>query len=155
MSEHQPAHAQPIPQSLAHLIQLNVEYNVLICMGNGCRCAVSPASISSHLRRNHHVTIELRRQVDRYIVDFPVQYDHSDVQLPHDGLAPQPIIKVVTGFECQHCQDKPFRSQNRKAIKEHGNKIHKKQRVADEDLLNIVQLQSWFWKGKERYLIFI
>lgn len=153
MSEHQPAHAQPIPQSLAHLIQLNVEYNVLICMGNGCRCAVSPATISSHLRRNHHVTIELRRQVDRYIVDFPVQYDHSDVQLPHDGLAPQPIIKVVTGFECQHCQDKPFRSQNRKAIKEHGNKIHKKQRVADEDLLNIVQLQSWFWKGKERYWI--
>jgi Mg-chelatase subunit ChlI len=29
-------------------------------------------------------------------------------------------------------------------MKKHGNKIHDKRRVADEDLYQIVQLQSWF-----------
>lgn len=153
MAEQQTIQPHPIPQSLAHLILLNVEYGVLICIGNGCRCAVSPASISRHLRRKHHVRIELRKQVDRYIEGFPFQYDHSNIRLPQDGLGPQPIIKVVDGFQCQHCTIRPIKSQSRKAIKEHGNKEHGKKRVADKDLFIPVRLQSWFWEGKERYWV--
>jgi hypothetical protein len=123
---------------------------VLICIGNGCRCAVSPASISSHLRRKHHVRIELRKQVDRYIEGFPFQYDHSNVRLPPDGLAPQPIIRINDGFECHDCK---YKTQDRSNIKKHGNKEHGKKRAKDEDLFDRVRLQSWFGNGKERYWV--
>jgi hypothetical protein len=61
--------------------------------------------------------------------------------LPSNGLAPQPIIPVVGGHLCNEC---PYKTQSRDAMKKHGNKIHDKRRVADEDLYQIVQLQSWF-----------
>lgn len=153
MTEQQGPNIQPIPHTLTHLIKLNIEYGVLICMGHGCRCAVSPASISRHLRRKHHTTIELRRQVDRYIEAFPFEYNYSDIKLPADGLAPQPIIQIRDGFQCQHCAIQPFKTQSRKAVKEHGNKEHGKKRVADEDLFHPVRMQSWFWEGKERYWV--
>jgi hypothetical protein len=38
-------------------------------------------------------------------------------------------------------------------LKQHGNKIHQKKRVADEDLFHPVKLQSWFKEGKERYWV--
>ena len=126
---------------------------MLICIGNGCCCAVSPASISEHLRRKHHTTRELRQQVDRYIQEFPFEYDYSSVRIPPDGLAPQPIIPVVSGLQCKYCPAKPFQTQSRKAIKVHGNQEHGKKRVADEDLFDPIKLQSWFWEGKERYWV--
>ena len=153
MPEQQLAQPQPIPQPLAHLIQLNVEYGVLICIGNGCRYAVSPASTSEHLRRKHHTARELRQQVDRYIQEFPFEYNYSSVRIPLDGLAPQPVIPVVDGLQCKHCPAKPFKTQSRKAIKVHGNKEHGKKRIADEDLFDPVKLQSWFREGKERYWV--
>ena len=154
MANHQSIHPEPIPQTLTHLITLNVEYSVLICIGNGCRCAVSPASISEHLRRKHHIKFELRQQVNRYIEGFPTHYDHSNVPLPRDGLEPQAIIKIVSGFQCKHCPiEAPFKTRSRDAIKKHGNKEHGKKRVADEELFDSVRLQSWFWEGKERYWI--
>ena len=84
--------------------------------------------------------IELRKQVDRYIEGFPFNYDHSDVKLPKDGLAPQPIIRIVSGSQCKHCPIEPlkppFRTQSRDAIKKHGNKDHGMKRIADEDLFD-------------------
>jgi hypothetical protein len=56
-------------------------------------------------------------------------------------------------LQCKHCAAKPFKTQNRKAIKVHGNKEHGKKRVADEDLFDLVKLQSWFREGKERYWV--
>lgn len=153
MAEPVSTQPQPIPQSLSHLIQLNVEYSVLICMGNGCRCAVSPASISRHLRSKHHVPIELRKQVDRYVQGFPVNYDFTNVKLPQERSAPQPIIRIVSGFQCKHCPALPFTSQSRDAIKKHGNKDHNMKRIADKDLFDLVKLQSWFWVGRERYWV--
>jgi hypothetical protein len=38
-------------------------------------------------------------------------------------------------------------------MKKHGNKDHEKQRVRDEDLYKIVQLQSWFDDQRARYWI--
>src|SRR5436305_1868960 len=137
MAEQQPTQAQPIPKSLTHLMQLNAEYRVLICIGNGCRCAVSPASFSEHLRKKHQTKLELRKQVDRYIEAFPFKYDYSNIKLPEDGLAPQPIIRIVNGLQCKHCPVEPsrshFRTQSRDAMKKHGNKAHDKKRVIDKD----------------------
>jgi hypothetical protein len=136
---------------LSHLIKLNVEYGVLIYIGNSYRCTVSPASISDHLRRKHHIQLEFHRQVDRYIEGFPFQYNYSNIKLPPDGLAPQPIIRVVDALQYKHCQTKSGRSQNRKAIREHYNKQYKKKRVPDEELFYSIRTQLWFWEGKERY----
>jgi hypothetical protein len=136
-------------------MQLNVEYGVLICIGNGCQCAVGPASFSDHLRRKHKTPLELREQVDRYIDGFPFKYDYSDVPLPQDGLAPQPIIRVVEGLRYKYCvvEQPASKTQSRDVMKKHGNKAYSKKRVADEDLFDRVRLQSWFWEGKERYWV--
>jgi Orsellinic acid/F9775 biosynthesis cluster protein D len=140
--------AQPIPQTLAHLIALNVEFHVLICVQ--CKFAVAPSAIVRHLRDQHKTDIELRRQLEGYIQEFPFVYNHLTVVLPEENSAPQPIIPVVSGFKCQECV---FASQSREMLKKHGNSVHQKRRVADEDLFHIVKLQSWFSEKKARYWV--
>ena len=140
--------AQPIPQALAHLVALNVEFNVLICIQ--CKFAITPSAIIRHLRDQHKTDIKLQRQVEEYIQEFPFIYDHITVTLPGDKSVPQPIIPVVDGVQCQEC---PFKSQSREMIKKHGNNTHNKRRVADEDLFHVVKLQSWFSKKKARYWV--
>ena len=151
MADEQSDQVKPIPQTLSHLIALNERYGVLLCLNEKCRRAVRPAAASDHLRRQHQVQPEIRKQVDQYIKGFPYEYDYSTVNLPDDGLAPQPVIEVVDGYECKHCtvqSSKPFRTLSRKALKQHGNKVHDQKRVSDEDLFNPVRLQSWFGKGR-------
>lgn len=142
--------AQPIPLSISHLLALNVEYKVLICIGRGCSCALKPAALSRHLDIKHKTSIELRKQVDQYVRGFPFAYDHATVSLPQDGLAPQPIIPIVDGFACRECA---FKSTNRGATRKHVNKAHNKKRAADEDVLKVVRLQSWFGEKRERYWV--
>jgi hypothetical protein len=79
-------------------MQLNAEYKVLLCLGHGCRCAVSLTGFSRHLRRKHQTQLELREQVDQYVAGFPCQYDYATVALPLNGLPPQPVIPIVDGF---------------------------------------------------------
>ena len=38
MADESRAHAQPVPEVLAHLVQLNVDFQVLVCLGEECRC---------------------------------------------------------------------------------------------------------------------
>jgi hypothetical protein len=54
------AQAPPIPQVLEHLIQLNVDFQVLVCLGAECRCAVSPRAIVRHFNDQHQIPIKLR-----------------------------------------------------------------------------------------------
>ena len=151
MAEAHPTQVPSIPFILNDLIAVNVRYKVLICLGNGCRCAINPASGVAHLRRKHSTPIELRRQVERYLEQCQFdEYTYSTVELPADGLAPQQIIPIVNGYQCKHCTHK---SRNRLEIREHANKVHDKKRVRDEELFDPVRLQSWFWKGKERYWV--
>jgi hypothetical protein len=60
------------------------------------------------------------------------------------------MIPIVDGLQCQECA---FKSQSKKKVKQHGNKAHDKQRVADEDLYKVVRLQSWFDARRARYWI--
>ena len=139
--------AQPIPEALAHIVALNVEFNVLICVQ--CKYAVAPTTISRHLGDKHKTPIELRRQLEEYIREFPFQYDHTSVRLPNNRSAPQPI-PVLDGYLCKEC---PYKTQSRDAIKKHGNKVHDKKRVADDELYQIVQLQSWFDNRRAQYWV--
>jgi hypothetical protein len=140
--------AQPIPNALAHLVELNIEFGVLICIQ--CRYAVTPTAISRHLGDKHKTPVPLRKQLDEYIREFPFRYDHTSVPLPRNGTAPQPIIPVLGGHLCKEC---PYKTQSRGAIKKHGNKAHEKKRVADEELYQVVQLQSWFDDRRAQYWI--
>ena len=44
-------------------------------------------------------------------------------------------------------------SQNRDVMRQHSNKAHNKKRVADEELFQSRQLQSWFDDPRARYWI--
>jgi soluble cytochrome b562 len=139
-----------IPPTLTHLIALNVEFHVLLCLGNGCRKAVSPAGIVEHLRKKHSTKPEIRKQVQGYIKEFPFTYDYSTVQLPVDRSAPQPIIPIMDGFQCKEC---PYKTRDRSNIRKHANQIHNKKRIADDEIFDSVRLQSWFQDSRERYWV--
>jgi hypothetical protein len=142
--------AQAVPPELSRLVVLNAEYGVLICIGNGCQHALKPTAISRHLDTKHKTPIALRKQVDQYIREFPFTYDHTSVQLPHDGSAPQPVIPIVDGFQCKEC---PYKTRDRSNIRKHANQAHNKKRVADEEIFRAVRLQSWFGEKRERYWV--
>jgi hypothetical protein len=42
MADESRAQAPPIPQALEHLIQLNVDFQVLVCLGAECRVCRQP-----------------------------------------------------------------------------------------------------------------
>jgi hypothetical protein len=42
-------------------------------------------ALSEHLFRIHRTKLELRRQVDEYVAEFPHQYTYQTVPLPLDG----------------------------------------------------------------------
>jgi hypothetical protein len=133
--------AQPILQEWSHLVAVNVEHGVLICAGEKCKYALKPTVISRHLGDRHNTPIEVQKQVDQYVQEFPFAYDHATVPLPKGGSAPQPVIPIVDGFLCREC---PSKTRDRSNIRKHANKTHNKKRVADEDICRAVQLQSWF-----------
>jgi Orsellinic acid/F9775 biosynthesis cluster protein D len=147
----EPGPAQPIPAALAHLIAVNVEYGVLICIGNGCNKAISPTGILDHMRKQGHPTTKAsRKQMQAYAQAFPHRYDHASMPLPTDGLAPQPVIPIVDGLQCRQCT---FRSTSRNWTRSHGNKAHSMKRAKDDVLFQRVRLQTWFRDGKERYWV--
>ena len=88
--------AQPIPQVLAYLVALNVDFNILICIQ--CKFATTPSAIVRHLRDQYKTDIKLRKQVEGYIQEFLFVYDYIIVPLPDENLAPQPIIPIVDGL---------------------------------------------------------
>lgn len=108
--------AQPIPEALAHLVGLNVEFNVLIYIQ--CKYAVTPTTISGHFSDKHKTPGPLRKQLDKYIREFPFRYGHNSITDPSNGPAPQPIIPVLGGHLCKEC---PYKTQSRDALKKHGN----------------------------------
>ena len=150
MAEPAQAQAPPIPAELSQVVQVNTQFGILICIGNGCQYALKPAAIYRHLEIKHKTPIALRKQVDQYIKGFPFTYNHATVPLPVDGSAPQPIIPITDGFACREC---PFKSQNRRVIRQHANKKHNKKGVADEDMFQVVRMQSWFGQKRERYWV--
>jgi hypothetical protein len=44
-------------------------------------------------------------------------------------------------------------TQDHSNIRKHANKEHGKKRVRDEEIFSMVQIQSWFRNGKERYWV--
>ena len=77
-------------------------------------------------------------------------YSYKEVQLPVDGLMPQPVVPVVKGFSCHFCR---YLTISRPSIRKHANKEHLKQYQADDDLFAHVCLQSWYGSKRERYWI--
>ena len=141
---------ESLPQSLNHLIHVNIEFKILICLGHGCQTAQTPTAISGHLYRKHKTPLELRKQVDKYIERWLWEYDYTTARLPIDGSVPQASIKIIDGFQCKFCDHK---CRNRNGMREHTNKTHEKKRIADEELFNRVRLQSWFGDKRERYWV--
>jgi hypothetical protein len=128
----------PIPEALNYLLVLNVEYTVLICVGNGCCCVLKPTALSRHLSTKYKTPIALRRQLDQYVATFPCTYDYNTVVLPSDGSALQPVIPIVDGFQYRVCA---FKTRDRGNVRKHANKAYNKKRVPDKDVFQAVRLQ--------------
>jgi Orsellinic acid/F9775 biosynthesis cluster protein D len=150
MAEQQQAGPVAAPTALSQLIAVNVEYEVLLCLGNGCRKAVNPAGIVEHLRKIHREKPSVRRQVQEFVAGIPWVYNYSTIRLPANRSAPQPIIPIVDGFQCRDC---PYTTTDRSNIRKHANATHAKKGVKDEELFQAARLQSWFRDGKERYWV--
>jgi hypothetical protein len=93
--------------------------------------------------------------LQRFIDTLGWKYDSRTVQIPPDGSKPQPTIPVADGIECRLCaaESRPFKTGSQKSMKKsmkvHGNKVHKRIRVADGELYRVVRVQTWFRGGGE------
>ena len=150
MAEQQRTRFIAVPPALGQLIAVNAEFEVLLCVNPTCRKAVSLAGAVEHLRKIHNEKPGIRKQVREFVTEIPWVYDYCSIRLPANGLAPQPIVPVVSGFQCQEC---PYKTRDRSNIRKHANKVHSKKGVADDELFQPVKLQSWFQDGKERYWV--
>ncbi|KAK6591540.1 hypothetical protein H4I96_12312 [Botrytis cinerea] len=106
--------------------------------------------LERHLSDQHRVPIKLRKQLEEYIKEYPFQYDYTNIQLPSDSSAPQPIIPVLDGYKCQSCQ---FKTHGRDTARQHCNKVHNQKRMADEEMFQLVKLQCWFGTKRGRFWI--
>ena len=91
----------PVPPALQPWIALDVGFEVLLCVRPECRYAVSPRSLSQHLRQKHKANTQLQREVTRYTQQFLTvysDYDFRTVPLPLRGGLLVPILPVLSGF---------------------------------------------------------
>jgi hypothetical protein len=140
----------PLPEALKSWLTLNIEYHVLICHGAGCQQALSPSAISRHLRDKHQVSIELRKQCDEYIEQWQWPYNSQTMPLPPAGLAPQPVLPILDGFQCRDCI---YKTRNRNVMRKHSNLEHNKKRAKDEEVFLEVRLQTWVGEKRARYWV--
>jgi hypothetical protein len=134
-------------QRLRQVIEANAEYRVLLCVV--CRHAIVPGATDQHFLRMHGPALQLRDEVNQYAQEsrFPV-YGHRSVRLPEDGLQPQPLVPVVSGFICRDCG---FKNPSQEFIRKRSNKVHDKQGVPLDERFTAARLQSWFGEKRERY----
>ena len=93
----------PVPSALQLWIALNVDFQVLLCIHPTCHRAVSPSSLSQHLRRKHRAPLKLRQQVDSYVGQFlqiSANYDFRTVLLLLGGGLLLLILLVINGYQC-------------------------------------------------------
>ncbi len=140
----------PLPEPLKQWISLNADFHVLICRSVGCEQALSPGTISRHLRDKHHVSVYLRKQLEQYIQQWQWPYDHQSIPLPVNGLAPQPILPILDGFQCYDCS---FLSSSRNHMRKHVTQNHGKKRAKDEEIFTHVRLQTWVREKRARYWV--
>ncbi len=144
-----------IPPSVVHLIAVNLEYAVLLCTKPQCRHAQAVRGIEEHLRRFHHEKPAIRKEAvefGRALVKWGERflYDYTVVELPVNGLAPQPIVPVVDGFSCYSCC---FLTISRAVVRKHVNKEHLRQDKENNRIFGQVRLQSWYGPKRERYWV--
>lgn len=144
-----------VPPAVAHLVAVNLEYAVLLCAKPQCRRAQTVKGMEEHLRSFHHEKPAIRREAAEFGRSLARQdarflRDHTVVELPVNGLAPQPVVRVVDGFSCHLCA---FLTVSRCLVRKHVNKEHLRRREEDERIFAQVRMQSWYGPKRERYWV--
>jgi hypothetical protein len=88
-------------ESLAHLVYLNSEFNILIYII--CSKALRPYSIVEHIRKFYTIEPKVRKELEVYIkANFQLldDYKYDTIRLSANGSAPQAILPIVDGFQC-------------------------------------------------------
>lgn len=133
-----------IPAAVAHLIGINSEFAVLLCKSASCRHAQALRGIAEHLRKVHHESPALRREVEEFGWELARQVarflrSYADVELPVNGSSPQHIVPVVDGYSCRFCG---YLTISRAQVRMHVNRLHSKLRKEDDRISIRVRLQS-------------
>jgi len=53
--------ATQVPESLVHLIELNTDFEVLVC--TTCYKAITPIYLDQHIRKTHNLEPSLRKEL--------------------------------------------------------------------------------------------
>jgi len=88
----------PVPPALQPWIAFDVGFEVLLCVRPECRYAVSPSSLSQHLRQKHKANTQLQQEATRYAQQFLTvssDYDFRTMPLPLGGGLPLPFYKAT------------------------------------------------------------
>ena len=142
-----------IPLSIAHLVAVNLEYAVLLCIKPRCKRAQTVTGLEEHLRRFHREKQAIRKEAAEFgqrlvWLDERFVRSYEVVELPVDGLAPQPLVPVVDRFSCRFCR---FLTINRSVLRKHVREKHSKKGEKDERICVRVRIQSWYGAKRARY----
>lgn len=140
----------PLPEAVQPWLTLNLEFHVIICHSTGCKGALTPRAVCTHLRDKHQVQFEIRQQLAEYLKQWQWQYDYQTIPLPLDASLPLPGLPVLNGFQCKSCS---YKTTNRSIIRKHCNIQHNQQRLKDYNLFTAVQMQTWFKEKRARYWV--
>jgi hypothetical protein len=130
-----------VPPGLEHLINVNTEYQKVICIGKGCGYAneLSIKQWVRHLQR-HKVPNDIVVEASSFIKGLGWERSLTSREaVPPHGLAPQPGIKVIDGVRCTYCQ--AFISTNTVEVKMHWELDG--HGASDGCLVELVRIQSW------------
>ena len=122
---------------MENLIQINFEFNILIC--KPCGSAIQAGStVESHFRRVHKIKGEILRHILDTCEAHPLQ-DIQHIDLPDDGRRPIAELPIWNGFRCNECRYLTMSQDN----------VHKHWREARHDSKGegqrhrVASIQSW------------
>ena len=114
------------PPSLLYVVAVNLEYAILMCTKPQCMRAQAVKGIVEHLRSFHREKPAIRKEAGEFgcsLVrrDACFVHDYKGVEMPVDGLPPQPIVPVIEGFGCRLFR---FLTISRCVVRKHANREH-------------------------------
>ncbi|KAE9378433.1 hypothetical protein N431DRAFT_435543 [Stipitochalara longipes BDJ] len=142
--------AYVLPDELKPYVTLLDEWALGLPVCTECKNAVLPKSLMDHLRKQHHLPVNVRAAV-RSLVSLLPPLDITDLPTPPDGSAPLKALRVVEAFKCKHC---PFIRQDLTDVRKHINKEHC---ITAAGSYEQIQAQSWlsgrratYWRVERR-----
>lgn len=124
-------------------LQLNVEYQRIICKDEQCGKAIPQSKLFQHLRQVHDVRARTAMKAQLMMKGLGWRWGEASDVRPENGTKPIPGIQVVNGFRCREC-DGIIPGAAKEALDHWNQARHWGGKGA---LVEAVRLQSWTGEG--------